>query len=207
MLNRYARDLVATIFRPIAQLLVRWGVSPDTVSLVGVLGVMVGSLGFYPWGQLFWGTVVVTVFVFADIVDGLMARQLGHRGPWGAFLDSNLDRLGDSSVFTGLALWFFLGGAQLATAIFALICLVLSSLVSYSKARAEGLGLSADAGIAERSERLVVTLVATGLVGLGAPVWVLLLVLILLALASVVTLAQRVFTVRVQIVAGGGSEG
>ncbi|MCW1248781.1 CDP-alcohol phosphatidyltransferase family protein [Acaricomes phytoseiuli] len=203
MLNRYARDFFAAIFRPIAYLLLRWGVSPDTVTIVGTLGVMVGALALYPLGQLFWGTVLITVFIFSDLVDGLMARKLDRCGPWGAFLDSTLDRLGDSSVFLGIALWFFLGGAQPAIAILALVCLVLSNLVSYSKARAEGLGLTADVGIAERSERLVVTLVATGLVGLGLPEWVLPIVLVLLALASVVTVAQRVLAVRAQIFNAG----
>ncbi|MDN5669073.1 MAG: CDP-alcohol phosphatidyltransferase family protein [Renibacterium salmoninarum] len=198
MLNKYARGLFAAIFRPIALFLVRRGVSPDTVTIVGTLGVMAGALVFYPLGQLFWGTVLITVFVFSDIVDGLMARQLNRKGPWGAFLDSFLDRVGDSSVFVGIVIWFFTGGANPAIAVSALICLVLSSLVSYSKARAEGLGLTANVGIAERSERLVVVLVATGLVGLGIPDWVLLAVLLLLAVASLVTVFQRVFTIRRQ---------
>ncbi len=198
MLNKYARGLFAAIFRPIALFLVRRGVSPDTVTIVGTLGVMAGSLVFYPLGQLFWGTVLITVFVFSDIVDGLMARQLNRKGPWGAFLDSFLDRVGDSSVFVGIVIWFFTGGANPAIAVSALICLVLSSLVSYSTARAEGLGLTANVGIAERSERLVVVLVATGLVGLGIPDWVLLAVLLLLAVASLVTVFQRVFTIRRQ---------
>lgn len=198
MLNKYARGLFAAIFRPIALFLVRRGVSPDTVTIVGTLGVMAGALIFYPLGQLFWGTVVITVFVFSDIVDGLMARELERKGPWGAFLDSFLDRVGDSSVFVGIVIWFFSAGANPAIAVSALVCLVLSSLVSYSKARAEGLGLTANVGIAERSERLVVVLVATGLVGLGIPDWLLLTVLLLLALASVVTVCQRVLTIRRQ---------
>lgn len=198
MLNKYARGLFAAIFKPIALLLVRWGVSPDVVTVVGTLGVMAGALIWYPMGQLFWGTVVITVFVFSDIIDGLMARELKRKGPWGAFVDSNLDRVGDSSVFVGLVIWFFLAGNNPTIAILSLSCLVLSSLVSYSKARAEGLGLTANVGIAERSERLVVVLVATGLVGLGIPEVVLLIVLILLALASVITIFQRVAAVHGQ---------
>ncbi|WP_394937730.1 phosphatidylinositol phosphate synthase [Psychromicrobium sp. YIM B11713] len=206
MLNKYARGLFAAIFRPVAQLLVGWGVSPDLVTVVGTLGVMAGALIWYPMGQLFWGTVVITVFVFSDIIDGLMAREVKRQGPWGAFVDSNLDRVGDSSVFVGLVIWFFLGGQNPAIAIFALICLVLSSLVSYSKARAEGLGLTANVGIAERSERLVVVLVTTGLVGLGIPSVVLFIVLILLAIASVITIFQRVRVVRTQAMALEGTE-
>ncbi|WP_285724723.1 phosphatidylinositol phosphate synthase [Psychromicrobium xiongbiense] len=201
MLNKHARGLFAAIFRPLARLLVRWGVSPDAVTLLGTLGVCVGALAFYPWGQLFWGTVVITAFVFSDIVDGLMARELDRHGPWGAFLDSTLDRLADSSVFVGISLWYFWGGHDDAIAVLSLVCLVLSTLVSYSRARAEGLGLRADVGIAERSERLVVVLVTTGLVGLGVPSSVLLVVLVILMVASVITVGQRVFLVRSQALA------
>ncbi len=208
MLNRYARALFAAIFTPVANLLVRLKVSPDAVTIVGALGVAAGALIWYPLGQLFWGTVVITVFVFSDIVDGLMARALGHSGRWGAFLDSTLDRVGDGAVFAGIIVWFFTGGNNHFIAVMALACLILGSIVSYAKARAEGLGMRANVGIAERSDRLVVVLVATGLVGLGLPDLLLLIVLILLAIASLVTVFQRVLTVRRQAVAAdGGSPG
>ncbi|HEY8295768.1 MAG TPA: CDP-alcohol phosphatidyltransferase family protein [Micrococcaceae bacterium] len=208
MLNRYARALFAAIFTPVANLLVRLKVSPDAVTIVGTLGVAAGALVWYPLGQLFWGTVVITVFVFSDIVDGLMARALGRSGRWGAFLDSTLDRVGDGAVFAGIIVWFFTGGNNHFIAVMALACLILGSIVSYAKARAEGLGMSANVGIAERSDRLVVVLVATGLVGLGLPDMLLLIVLILLAAASLVTVFQRVLTVRRQAMAAdGGSPG
>ena len=85
MLNKYARALFAAIFTPVAAVLVRLKVSPDAVTIVGTLGVAGGALIGYPLGELFWGTVVITVFVFSDIVDGLMARMLGRSGRWGAF--------------------------------------------------------------------------------------------------------------------------
>ncbi|MDQ6754614.1 MAG: CDP-alcohol phosphatidyltransferase family protein [Actinomycetota bacterium] len=204
MLNRYARALFAAIFTPVANLLVRLKVSPDTVTIVGTLGVAAGALIWYPLGQLFWGTVIITVFVFSDIVDGLMARALGRSGRWGAFLDSTLDRVGDGAVFAGIIVWFFTGGNNHFIAVMALACLILGSIVSYAKARAEGLGMSANVGIAERSDRLVVVLVATGLVGLGLPDMLLLIVLILLAAASLVTVFQRVLTVRRQAMAADG---
>ncbi len=198
MLNKYARALFAAIFTPVAALLVRLKVSPDAVTIIGTLGVAAGALIGYPLGELFWGTVVITVFVFSDIVDGLMARMLGRSGRWGAFLDSTLDRVGDGAVFAGIVVWFYTGGNNHFIAAMALTCLVLGSIVSYAKARAEGLGMSANVGIAERSDRLVVVLVATGLVGLGIPEAVLAVVLVLLALASLVTVFQRVGTVRRQ---------
>ena len=202
MLNKYARALFAAIFTPVAALLVRLKVSPDAVTVIGTLGVAGGALVGYPMGELFWGTVVITVFVFSDIVDGLMARMIGRSGPWGAFLDSTLDRVGDGAVFAGIVVWFYTGGHNSFIAAMALACLVLGSIVSYAKARAEGLGMTANVGIAERSDRLVVVLVATGLVGLGIPEAVLAVVLVLLAAASLVTIFQRVGTVRRQAMNG-----
>ncbi len=207
MLNKYARALFAAIFTPVAAMLVRWKVSPDAVTIIGTLGVAGGALIGYPMGELFWGTVVITVFVFSDIVDGLMARMLGRSGKWGAFLDSTLDRVGDGAVFAGIVVWFYTGGDNQFIAAMALTCLVLGSIVSYAKARAEGLGMTANVGIAERSDRLVVVLVATGLVGLGIPEAVLAVVLVLLAIASLVTVFQRVGTVRRQALVNGVQQG
>lgn len=201
MLNRYARALFTRLFTPIAALLLRLGVGPDAVTLVGTAGVCVGALAFYPRGMLFVGTLVITAFVFSDTVDGIMARRLGRKGPWGAYLDSTLDRFADAAVFGALVLWFVGEGDDGLTAGLALLCLVLGALVSYAKARAEGLGMTANVGIAERADRLVAVLVATGLVGLGLPPVVLTVVLALLAVASAVTIVQRMLTVRRQALA------
>jgi CDP-diacylglycerol--glycerol-3-phosphate 3-phosphatidyltransferase len=198
MLNRYARALFTRLLTPVATFLLRLGVSPDVVTVVGTLGVCVGGLFFYPRGQLLVGTLAVTAFVFSDSVDGIMARRLGRSSAWGAFLDSTLDRFGDAAVFGGLVLWFTAGGDDRLTAVLALTCLVLGAVTSYARARAEGLGMSASVGIAERADRLAAVLAATGLVGLGLPDALLTVVLALLALASAVTVVQRVLTVRRQ---------
>ena len=92
MLNRYARAFFTKVFTPFARLLVRLGVSPDVVTVVGTLGVCFGALWFYPRGQLLVGTLVITAFVFSDTVDGVMARLSGRSSTWGAYLDSTLDR-------------------------------------------------------------------------------------------------------------------
>ncbi|TWE12896.1 phosphatidylinositol phosphate synthase [Rudaeicoccus suwonensis] len=201
MLNRYARAAMTRILTPLAKLFLRLGISPDVVTIVGTLGVCFGALGFYPRGEFFWGTIVITLFVFSDTLDGNMARLSGRSSVWGAYLDSTLDRVGDSAVFGGLVLYFAGHGHNLLMAGLALTCLILGSVVSYSKARAEGLGMTANVGIAERSERLVAVLVTTGLVGihwLHLPMAVLGVVLALLALASLVTVFQRMLTVRRQ---------
>ncbi|MBG6191562.1 CDP-diacylglycerol--glycerol-3-phosphate 3-phosphatidyltransferase [Arthrobacter sp. CAN_A212] len=205
MLNKYARRFFTSLFSPLAKLLLKWGVSPDAVTIVGTLGVVVGALVFYPMGELFWGTVFITVFVFSDLVDGIMARIKGAGGTWGNFLDSTLDRIADGALFAGVAIWFFGGGDNAPIAIAALACLVLGMLVSYARAKAESLGFTANVGIAERAERLVSVLVVTGLTGLGLPEVVLLTVLILLALASTATVIQRVAAVHKQAMASSGS--
>ena len=198
MLNKYARALFTKIFTPVARLLLKLGISPDVVTIVGTLGVCVGALAFYPRHEFFWGTIVITLFVFSDTVDGVMARMSGRSGKWGAYLDSTLDRVGDSAIFGGLVLWYAGRGDDFLMAGLALACLILGSVVSYAKARAEGLGFTANVGIAERADRLVAVLVVTGLVGLGLPEVVLTIVLALLAIASLVTVFQRMLLVRQQ---------
>ncbi len=199
MLNRYARAISTKVLSPVAALLIRLGISPDVVTIIGTLGVCFGALAFYPRGELLVGTLVITAFVFADTVDGIMARRLDRSTSWGAYLDSTLDRIGDAAIFGGLVLWYAGDGDEAYMAALALACLILGGVVSYAKARAEGLGMTANVGIAERAERLVVVLVATGFTGLfGLPTVVLGIVLGLLALASLITVVQRMLEVRRQ---------
>ena len=201
MLNKYARAFFSAIFRPIAQLLLRLGISPDVVTIVGTVGVAFGALWFYPRGDFLVGTLFITVFVFSDMLDGNMARLSGRSSTWGAYLDSTLDRVGDAAIFGGLVLYYAGKGGNFLMACLALACLVLGSVVSYAKARAEGLGMQANVGIAERADRLVAVLVTTGLVGWFLPEIVLTVVLTLLAVASFITVVQRMLMVRGQALA------
>lgn len=198
MLSRHARGAAGRLFAPAAALLRRMGVTPNMVTMVGTAGVCLGALTFYPLDQLFWGTVFITVFVFSDLLDGLLARSTGSTSVLGGFLDSTLDRLQDGSIFLGLLIWAFAVGGQPGIGVAAGACLVLGHLVSYVRAKAESLGFTADVGLAERTERLVVALVFTGLTGLGLPPTVLLVVLWALAVASAVTVVQRILGVRAQ---------
>ncbi|MEV1200790.1 phosphatidylinositol phosphate synthase [Microbispora rosea] len=199
MLN-ILRPAVTRVMTPLGRALARWGISPDVITAIGTLGVVASALVFYPLGHLFAGTLVITFFVLADLLDGVLARMTGKGSTWGAFLDSTLDRLSDASIFSGLILYFVLkDDPEMVLAIVALFCLVAGALVSYAKARAEGLGMTANVGIAERGERLVVVLVAAGLSGLGVP-YVLAAGLWLLAAASAVTVVQRMVHVYRQAV-------
>jgi CDP-diacylglycerol--glycerol-3-phosphate 3-phosphatidyltransferase len=186
------------IFTPVADALLRAGVSPDAVTITGTLVVVVTALWAYPTGNLLLGTIIIGVFALTDSLDGVMARRAGRSGPWGAFLDSTLDRFADAAIFGGLVLWFFGDGDDRLGAVLALACLILGSIVPYARARAEGLGMTASGGIAERADRLVLVLVATGLVGFGVPDVVLTVVLGLLAVASAVTVVQRMAMVHAQ---------
>lgn len=198
MLDRHARGATTRLFTPVARALLRAGVSPDAVTVAGTVGVSAAALVLYPMDQLFWGTIVITLFVFSDLVDGIMAREAGASGPWGSFLDSTLDRIQDAAIFLALSWWGFGAGQTPAVGVLAGVCLALGMLVSYARAKAESLGLTASGGVAERAERLVLTLVFAGLTGLGLPTVVLTTVLALLAVASLVTVLQRVAAVRRQ---------
>jgi CDP-diacylglycerol--glycerol-3-phosphate 3-phosphatidyltransferase/CDP-diacylglycerol--inositol 3-phosphatidyltransferase len=204
MLERF-RAFWTKVFTPVVKLLLRLGVSPDAVTLVGTLGVVTGAVVFFPRGDLLVGVLVITAFVFSDIIDGTMARMSGRVSPFGAFLDSTLDRIGDAAIFGGLAMYYVGPGDNDLLAALAIYCLTMGSVTSYARARAESLGMQAKVGIAERSDRLVSILVITGLADLanklGAgekALWAIPITLGLLALASTVTVVQRILVVRTQ---------
>ncbi|MDX6307872.1 MAG: CDP-diacylglycerol---glycerol-3-phosphate 3-phosphatidyltransferase [Nocardioidaceae bacterium] len=200
MLDRF-RTFWTKVVTPVANLLIRLGVSPDMVTIVGTLGVVVGALAFFPTGHLWLGVVVITVFVFSDLMDGYMARTLGVTSKWGAFLDSTLDRFGDAAIFAGLAIWFFGDGGDLILGYVALWALVMGSVTSYTRAKAESLGMNAKVGIAERADRLAAILVFTFFADVLNQTILLTIVLWVLAAASTVTVVQRVFLVRRQALA------
>ena len=203
MLNRLLRATMTKVLTPIAHLFIKLGISPDVVTIVGTVGVIAGALVFFPRGQLWVGVLVITAFVFSDTIDGIMARSSTGASKWGAYLDSTLDRLGDAAIFGGLVLYYAGRGDSLVMASLALSCLILGSVVSYAKARAEGLGFTANVGIAERADRLVAVLVAAFFADLFDSTPVLGVVLALLAVASLITVVQRMVAVRRQALAVG----
>ncbi len=198
MLNQTnARAVVGHVIDPIASSLVKAGVSPDTVTIVGTVGVSLTALLFFPGGHFIAGVLIIMLFIFSDMIDGAMARMSGRSGPWGAFLDSTLDRVADGFVFGSILIWAARSQSSWTVAA-ALICLVGGALISYAKARAEGLGLDCNVGIAERTERLILVLLAAFVAGFGVP-YILPFALWLLAALSVVTVYQRIAHVRRQI--------
>ena len=163
MLERF-RAGASRLIAPLAVFLNRLGISPDLVTAVGTLGVMLGALICYPLGWLWQGTLIVTFFVLADMLDGQMAKLSGTASKWGAFLDSSLDRLGDGAVFGGLLLYFAYQQQEPAWAGFTLAALILGQLTSYVRARAESLGFEVDGGIDATNAAHAVSAGATALV-------------------------------------------
>ena len=197
MMERF-RAFWTKVFSPVARLLLRLGISPDAVTIVGTLGVCAGALVFFPGGHFLAGVLVCTAFVFSDLIDGHMARLSGSTSKWGAFLDSTLDRFGDAAIFAGLALYSAGPGDPQPLTALALYCLVLGSITSSARARAESLGMQAKGGIAERADRLVAILVMTGLAGIFDLPVLIPITLGVLALASTITVVQRMLVVRDQ---------
>ena len=200
MMERF-RAFWTKVISPVAHLLIRMGVSADAVTLVGTIGVCAGALVFFPQGKLLTGVLVITAFVFSDLLDGYMARSTGKTSKFGAFLDSTLDRLGDAAIFCGLALYFAWSGDSRLYLVLSLVCLVMGSVTSYARAKAEGMGFQAKVGIAERADRLVAILVMTALGAIFDLPVLMYVALWALAIASTVTVVQRVWVVRKQALA------
>jgi CDP-diacylglycerol---glycerol-3-phosphate 3-phosphatidyltransferase len=207
MLERF-RQFWTHVWSPVGDFLLRRGVSPNAVTLVGTLGVVAGAVVCFPQGWLLAGVLVISLFVFSDMLDGYMARTSGQVSPFGSFLDSTLDRIGDAAIFGGLTMYYVGPGDNRWWAGLAVYCLSMGSVTSYARAKAESLGMQAKVGIAERADRLVAILLAVGLADLlrllgvdDDVMWLIPIALGLLAVASTVTVVQRVLVVRTQALA------
>lgn len=203
MLSRFKSGLTK-VLTPLAKLLLKLRVSPDTITILGTLGVLTIALTLFPSGHLAWGAVSIGLLALFDALDGTMARLSGRDSKWGAFLDSTLDRFADAAVFLGIALYFIYqeeGSTQSWGVGLALATLIMAFGVSYARARAEGLGYRANVGVVERTERLILVLLSAGIVGFGLPIAVLHVGLGITVALSFVTFLQRVFLVRKQSLA------
>jgi CDP-diacylglycerol--glycerol-3-phosphate 3-phosphatidyltransferase len=196
--NAGARRVVGVVIDPVARGLLKLHVPPDAVTVFGTVGACVGALVFFPQGKFVVGVLVIVAFIFSDLLDGTMARMSGTSGPWGNFLDATLDRVADGAVFGGLLLWTMYDHQSPWIVAAALTTLVAGQVISYAKARAEAVGATANTGIAERAERLIIALVAAFVAGFGVP-FILQVALIVLAALSVVTVIQRMVIVRKQL--------
>ncbi len=195
--NAGVRSAIRGAVEPVARLLLRIGISPDAVTIGGTIATATVALVCLPQGWFLAAVVLLVVLAMSDLLDGTMARISGTSGPWGNFLDATMDRLADGAIFGGLVLYgAFHGQPWLAAA--AAAALVTGQVTSYAKARAEAVGATANVGIAERAERLIIAGVAVLLAGFGVP-YVLPIVLWALGVLGLITIGQRIWTVRAQL--------
>lgn len=207
VLGKNARGVQRTLFTPFATLFLRLGLTPNAVTIIGTVLTTAVALVMFPLGYLVSGSLALGVLVLTDSIDGIMARLSGTSSPYGAFLDSTLDRVADSAIFVGVTMWFFLhtqGTLQVVGMCAALAGLVFGAMVPYVRAKAEALGVDASVGVAERADRILIVLVATFITGLGLPVPLFILILIVLALLSLVTVVQRIRATRLGLQARDG---
>jgi CDP-diacylglycerol--glycerol-3-phosphate 3-phosphatidyltransferase len=190
---------------PGARLFQAIGLTPNVITLLG-FGVSVGAAGLVGSGWLLAGGIVFLVGGGLDLFDGALARLTGKASPFGALLDSVFDRLGEASLFVGLAVYGLRAGFSERFLLFfvtaLLLALIFSQGVSYLRARGEGLGVFTRDGVMTRPERVVILgagLIIDSLVGFPFMVWVLLLI----AIVSCFTLFQRMFTIRNMLDRGG----
>jgi CDP-diacylglycerol---glycerol-3-phosphate 3-phosphatidyltransferase len=192
------RDGFLKAIGPIARAFIRAGISPNVITTLGALVVFAAAVAF-GMGAIRWGGALILASGVLDLLDGQVARGGGKSTPFGAFYDSTLDRAGEAAVFTGIALWFVHGGVPtgrlpLAVAM-CMTALTSSLLVSYTRARAEGLGLEAKVGIAQRAERILLLGAPTLFFGPGTGGALLFWIVIILAASTSITVVQRVIHV------------
>jgi CDP-diacylglycerol---glycerol-3-phosphate 3-phosphatidyltransferase len=192
-----SRAAFARITAPAARAALRIGLTPDSVTILGTTASVAAALTLFPMGKLFAGGLVVTCFVVFDMLDGAMARERGGGTRFGAVLDATCDRISDGAVFCGLLWWIAFHQHDMLLAVATLVCLVTSQVISYIKARAEASGLRGDGGFIERPERLIIVLTGAGVSDLPFIGWppALAVGMWTLAVASLITCAQRLYTV------------
>jgi CDP-diacylglycerol---glycerol-3-phosphate 3-phosphatidyltransferase len=178
---------------PVANWLVKRGVHPNTITIVGTLCTVVGGI-IYGTGHIRTGGFFLGITALFDVLDGTVARRSNKSSMFGAFLDSTLDRLADGFVLGGLAVFYATSAVHgsVPLMITALLGLVGAFLTSYTRARAESLGLDAKVGLLQRPERVVLLSAPQALFGLVLNGWVLAIIIITLTLTAWITVFQRV---------------
>ena len=191
--NRFKAPVTALI-TPSCRFLLRIGITANWLTFIGAIGSSISALYFFSKGDFFLGTILVSLFALSDLFDGTMARlsELGTT-KWGALIDSTLDRVTDAAIYAGV-ISYAISSDNTNLALLALLALITGALIPYIRAKAESLGIACSVGIAERAERLIIILTATGLYGLGVNI-ALVGGLLLINLLGLITIVQRLLVV------------
>lgn len=192
------RARIKRIGEPIALLLGRLGFSPDALTVVG-FGIVLAAAVAAAAGQWVLTALILIFGTLFDGLDGTLARATGKTSDFGAFLDSTMDRAGEAVIYAGIAAGAAVNGKTEVIGL-ATLALGTGSLVSYVRARGEGLGVCANIGIAQRAERAAVLIVGLLAGGLAAPTW-LTAALLIISVASAITVVQRIRFIRAGLAA------
>ncbi len=189
----WIKDTARSVLAPIVRMALRLHITPNTVTVIGFFIVIVAAvvIGF---GGLLAGALILTAGSLLDAVDGALARATGGGTAFGSFLDSTLDRAAEAILYMGVAAFYLGGSSPTWPVIAALVALAGSFMVSYARARAEGIGLTAAIGLAPRPERIVLIVAGLILAGLGIGA-ALVAVLWIIGALTVATTAQRIWYV------------
>ena len=205
LVSNEARDRIRGAARPVALALGRLGLTPNALTVIGFAGTCVAAIAAAAQSWLVAGVLVIAFGIF-DMFDGALARATGKASPFGAFLDSTLDRTGESLVLAGVAYGTAVAGFPVIAGL-AAAAIAFASVVTYARAKAEVIGVRGDVGIAPRPERLVILAVGLALASLPwtaasdlgrGSTW-LAVAMGLIAVLSAITVVQRILTVRQQL--------
>ena len=181
------------LIEPLADIMVRRRVHPNTITVTGTVFMVAGGV-LYGTGHIMTGGWHLSITALTDLLDGMVARKSGTSSVFGAFLDSTLDRLADGAVLGGLAVFYALSPVHRSVPM-VVVCLagiIGAFLTSYTRARAEGLGLDAKVGMIQRAERVVLLSVPQAFFGLALGGWVLAVIINVLTVTAWITVVQRV---------------
>jgi CDP-diacylglycerol--glycerol-3-phosphate 3-phosphatidyltransferase len=193
MISAHLKPQVTRLINPVVKMAVRVGITANGVTIVGAIGTLASVFYFYPRGDFFIGTLAICFFALSDLFDGAIARLTHGTGTvWGGFLDSTIDRVTDAAILIGVLLYMI--NRDQTVSILILISLVAGSLIPYIRAKAESMSIECSGGFAERTERLIFSLTAIGLYGLGIDA-ALLIGFALLSAVGVFTVLQRMVIV------------
>lgn len=178
---------------PVADILVDWNVSPNAITTFGTLCSLTGA-AVYATGHISVAGWIVGLTALFDVLDGTVARRTGRSTVFGAFYDSTLDRVADSGVIAGLAIFYATSPVHknVYMIVVCLLCVIGNFLVSYTRARAEALGIDAKVGMLQRPERVVLLSAPQAFFGLLFGGWVLITILIILTVTAWITAVQRI---------------
>ena len=200
LIGEKGRAAFQDIIRPVGTFFSRLGLHPNVVSITGlVLSIVAGII--YSRGHFFWAAWVVVLSGFCDALDGRLARETGKSSLFGAFLDSTLDRYGEMCILIGIAWYFAVGpGHSPWSLLFIITAMTGSFMVSYTRARAEGLGIECKVGLMQRPERMILLIIGS-LIG-SIPligIFIIKFILLVLAVFSNITAIHRLIHVRKEI--------